>query len=155
MTLPRWFLLIAFALACAQIGCASTPPADAAPLPDGEPTVEIQRAYPPAAGGLTLPTADPARHDCLRLDSVLFGLAQADDPLDTAQALGLPVRDGRIQVIITLAGEDAEFLSEYDAEVGSRSEAQVQAYIPPANLCALGSDDRVEAVRAPDLVSSW
>ena len=72
-----------------------------------------------------------------------------------AERLGLPVHEGKVQVVITLAGEDAAFLAEFDAEVGSQSGDQVQVYVPPANLCALGADERVEAVRAPDLAASW
>ena len=155
MNASRYLPLLALAVALFVAGCGPAQPAGAAAAPEGESTADIARAHPPASANVTLPTPDPRRLDCRTLDSVLFNLTLAEDPLATAERLGLPAHEGKVQVVITLAGEDTAFLAAFDAEIGSQSGAEVQAYVPPAELCALGADERVAAVRAPDLAASW
>ena len=114
----------------------------------------------PAARGGEIPvtTVDPsgpgagpsaAKGECPRLDSALLAVAKASDPLAAARSAGLPLREGRVQVLVVLSGADVSFPSGYGAEAGKRLGAEVQAFVPPAALCGLAGDSRVLAVRVP------
>lgn len=86
---------------------------------------------------------------CPRLESALYALAQAPDPLAEAHKLGLRVQEDRLQVLVVLAGEESSFLSDFNALPGSRQGQDLQAFVPPAQLCALSNHPQVLAVRLP------
>ncbi len=84
---------------------------------------------------------------CPGLDSQLNQLIQANDPSGTAEALGFKLSGDKIQVLITLTDENTSFLADFDAEVGTQSGTQVQAYVPIDQLCQLANKDTVLAIR--------
>ena len=88
------------------------------------------------------------RQDCPNVDSVLVDLVRAPDPLGVARQLGFKVHEGKIQVLVVLDQQDLGFLEPYGVEAGSRSGDQVQAFVPPGQLCALATADQVIAIRA-------
>lgn len=84
---------------------------------------------------------------CPTLDSQLFQLTQAQDPLRAAESGGFRVKDGKVQVLLVLASEDNEFLKNFDVELGTQSASQVQAFVPIDQLCELANTDPVLAIR--------
>jgi hypothetical protein len=85
--------------------------------------------------------------DCPDLDSVLFQITQAPDPLDLAEQLGLTVREDRVQVLLILDCEDAGFLRNFEVEIGTQVGTQVQAFVPVDQLCDLANTSEVLAIR--------
>jgi hypothetical protein len=86
---------------------------------------------------------------CPQLESVLQQLIHAEDADAFANQRGLLVRDGRVQVILVLAGDDADFLRQYDTEPGTRWDEQMQTWVPIDRLCDLANAEGVLAVRVP------
>jgi hypothetical protein len=76
-------------------------------------------------------------------------LIHAEDADAFANQRGLLVRDGRVQVILVLAGDDADFLRQYDTEPGTRWDEQMQTWVPIDRLCDLANAEGVLAVRVP------
>ncbi len=97
------------------------------------------------------PASIPKKHpnDCPKLDSQLFQLTQADDPLAQAEQKGLRVMDGKIQVLFVLVNPDASFLLDYGVELGSQSANQVQGFATIERLCELANLDAVLAIKPP------
>lgn len=97
------------------------------------------------------PEMIPSREarECPALDSQLYQLTLADDPLRLADQLGLRIKDEKVQVLVILAGQETGFLQDYGAELGTQSGSQIQVFIPFDQLCELAKDDAVIAIRAP------
>ena len=87
--------------------------------------------------------------DCPGLDSTLAQVAASPDPLAQAKQSLLTVKDGKIQVVLVLSQEDTGFLKDYDVEVGTQLGTQVQAFVPPGQLCDLAKTDEVLAINLP------
>lgn len=127
--------------------CAPT----AGPVPEQEsPTREfdtvegeIDDEIPPG----TIPSRKPS--ECPDLDSQLYQLTQADDPVLMAEQLGFRVKDDKLQVLLILTSEDTTFLHEFGVELGTQSGKQVQAFVPFDQLCELANVDQVLAIRPP------
>lgn len=135
-------LLIIFLTAC------NSSPTPAPTFPVSDAPIEIIPATPGnQADPAALPYEKPVK--CPGLDSQLYQLTQSADPLSDAQARGLRVNNGKVQVIFDLASADSAFLSDYDVEVGSRSGNQVQGFAPLDRLCELANLPQVIAVRPP------
>jgi hypothetical protein len=133
-------LLLLSPAACALPPSPTT--GQAAPSPE----FDLMESQPDSAiSPETLPTR--VARTCPDLDSQLFQLTQADDPPRAAEELGFKVRDGKIQALLVLAGEDTSFLKEYGVELGTQSANQVQAFVPIDQLCELADSDLVLAVR--------
>lgn len=84
---------------------------------------------------------------CPALDSLLLQLVEADDGLALAEQLQLPVREEKVQVLVVMAGESTEFLSAFEADLGTQSGNEIQVYVPVDQLCPLSQADEVLAVR--------
>jgi hypothetical protein len=148
---PAWYhisggfiklLLIIFLTSC-------NPPPTAVPtFPVSDAPIEIIPATPGnQADPAALPYEKPVK--CPGLDSQLYQLTQSADPLSDAQARGLRVNNGKVQVLFDLASVDSAFLSDYDVEIGSQSGNQVQAFAPLDHLCVLANLSQVIAIRPP------
>lgn len=92
-----------------------------------------------------LPSREPG--DCPGLDSQLFQITQAPDPLNLAEQLQFKVREGKVQVLLILDDEGTDFLSDFEVEMGTQSGTQVQAFVPISQLCDLANTDKVLAIR--------
>ena len=79
--------------------------------------------------------------DAGRRDGAAAGVA-------TARRAGLPVRDGRVRVIVTGAGAAAA-IGAANGTVEGAADGLVQALVSPAALPALAAAPRVEGVRPP------
>lgn len=86
-------------------------------------------------------------NECPALDSLLLQLVNMDDASDMAAKLGYQVKENKIQVLLILESEDLAFLSDFDAEIGSQTGKQVQAFVGFDQLCPLARHDAVLAVR--------
>jgi len=87
------------------------------------------------------------------LDPSLAAVLAAGDPLGAAGARGMVVRDGRIQVHVAVAQDDAAAMSEWLAARGARfvshAGSLVQADVTPETLRLLAGRAGVLAVRRP------
>lgn len=88
--------------------------------------------------------------DCPELESILFQITQAADPLSLAKQLQLKTKEGKIQVLLILNGKDTSFLEDFAVEIGTQVDAQVQAFVPIKQLCNLAKTKEVLAIRLPD-----
>ena len=122
---------------------------DAAPQ-NAPPTPEFSTMQIPADKLAAPEAAEPAATERLPgLDSTLAQVAASPDPLEQARQSLLTVKDGKIQVVLVLSQEDTGFLKDYDVEVGTQSGTQVQAFVPPGQLCDLAKTDEVLAINRP------
>ena len=102
-----------------------------------------------------IPSVDPeqiptrAESDCPGLESQLYQVTQAEDPLSMAEQVGLTLKDNKVQILFVLEGEETDFLLAYDVELGTQSGNQVQGYAPVDRLCELANLDAVLAIRRP------
>ena len=87
--------------------------------------------------------------ECPKLDSVLYQLAQAPDPIDVAQKLGLAVSERAVQVQIVMTGPDTGFLQSFGVRLASQSGTTAQAFVPVDQLCDLANRAEVSAIRVP------
>lgn len=115
-------------------------------LPTGEivsGTTDVSsQVFPDEGSG----TKSPA---CPKLDSQLNQVVTSPDPVGMAANLNLRVNEGKLQVIIVLAGDDLEFLKDFGIEAGSQAGQEVQAYMPIDRLCELAEREEVIAIRIP------
>jgi hypothetical protein len=95
----------------------------------------------------TIPTREPS--ECPALDSQLYQLTKADNPLLLAEQLGFRTKDGKLHVLLVLTSEETAFLIDFGAELGTQSGNQVQAFVPIDQLCDLANTDSVLAIRPP------
>ena len=151
--LPSKLVIVAalFCLAALSGACVAVPsspsqpngaPQNAPPTPEFSTTqvqpTDLQAAPEPAASS-----------DCPGLDSALAQVAASPDPLAQAEQSLLTVKDGKIQVVLVLSQEDTGFLKDYNVEVGTQLGTQVQAFVPPGQLCDLAKTDEVLAINRP------
>ena len=147
--------LLALTTACATWPGASSPTASGqtpeqvleqnmTPTPEFD-AVEIRPE------GQVLPGSPKSikQNECPDLESMLFQIAQAPDPLTLAQQLQLKVKEDKIQVVLILDSEDTSFLQNFEVEIGTQMGTQVQAFVPINQLCALANTAEVLAVRLP------
>jgi hypothetical protein len=92
-----------------------------------------------------IPPREPS--PCPGLDSQLYQLIQSDDPALSATQIGMNVKDDKVQVLIILENDQADFLVDFDVELGTQSGNQLQAYVPFDHLCELANLDMVLAIR--------
>jgi len=102
-------------------------------------TTQVQTGF--QASPISTPVA--ADNDCPGLDSTLAQVAASPDPLEQARQSLLTVKNDKIQVVLLLSQQDADFLQSYDVEVGTQTGTQVQAFVPPGRLCDLAKTDEV------------
>lgn len=86
---------------------------------------------------------------CPGLESSLFQITQAPDPIDLANQLQFQVQGNKIQVHLVLDNEDTNCLQEFGVDIGTQSGKQVQAYVPIDRLCELANIEEVLAIRMP------
>ncbi len=96
-------------------------------------------------------TPPPRRSECYHLESRLYDLTVAENPVELARTTGLFYEDGATRVVIqlTASGADVAFLAGYGAEVETQTQSLVQARVPLEKLCSLADDLRVKFVRVP------
>jgi hypothetical protein len=87
---------------------------------------------------------------CTNLDGILLAVVNAADPVELAQALNMPVKNDKIQVMLVLDSAEVSFLKDFGVEVGKQSGDQVQAYVPIARMCDLAADERIQALYHAD-----
>jgi len=150
--LPARFLVVpALVLLIAATGaCRAPAPAPNVVLQDAPRTPEFSTTLVSPIMQVapeTSPLAHPA--DCPGLESALAQIVGSPDPIALAQQLQVPVKDGRIQVVLTLSQPDAGFLQSFDAELGTQAGTRVQAYVRPARLCDIARSGKVSAIRLP------
>jgi hypothetical protein len=150
-------LCMALVTLLALTGACSVPPApeqvpgqqNAPPTPEFG-TTEIEPGKQVSPGDLV--PREPS--DCPDLDSSLFQIIQAPDPLDAAEQLQLQVRGDKVKVLLILDREDTGFLRDFGVEIGTQSGTQVQAFVPINQLCDLANTDEVLAIRPPAQAAS-
>lgn len=91
----------------------------------------------------------PQQSDCPDLESQLFQLTQASDPLELAAQLQLKVKGDKILVLLVLDSERTAFLQDFGVEIDRQSGNEVQAFVPINKLCDLANTDEVLAIRLP------
>ncbi len=80
---------------------------------------------------------------------MLVQIVSSPDPIAQAEQLQIKVKDGKIQVVLTLSEPDTSFLSAYGVEIGSQAELRVQAFVPPDQLCQLARTGKIVAINVP------
>jgi hypothetical protein len=83
---------------------------------------------------------------CPGLAGPLSQVISDTNPAAKAQALGLQVRESKVQVTLVLDGPDAAFLRQAGVEVGKQLGNEVQAYVPISQLCNLAKHERIQAI---------
>jgi len=116
-------------------------------------------AVPAGAGQMPVaPERSPApAGDWRTVDREIVRVAVAERPLEAAEALGLPARDGRVQVVVVPEEGAADGVAAWLEVRGSREvkavRGLVQAFVPPGLLAELDGHEDVVWVRAPILVA--
>jgi hypothetical protein len=116
------------------------------------PTENAGQASPKSEAGPELeaaPSPPSQPSDCPGLDSRLFQLTQAAEPLKLANQWQLKLKDGKVQVLLILADEDVTFLQNFDVEPGTQAGAKIQVFAPIPRLCDLANMPQVLAIRPP------
>jgi hypothetical protein len=93
----------------------------------------------------TMPTRE--KNECSALDSRLYQLTLAENPLINAEKLGFTINNGKVQVMFVLVSEEAGFLLDYGVEIGKQSGNRVQGFAPIDQLCGLAESETVLAIR--------
>jgi hypothetical protein len=166
----KTILVATIALLLLTLGCQPKPQAQEAPVARPSDAPACQPSETPAAKpgmemveptvtfatievstGTVSVTPHPRSSECPYLESHLYDLIVAEDPVGLAQTMGLFYEDGATRVVIQLATHEADisFLSEYGAQVETQTESLVQALVPVEKLCDLSNDPRVRFVRGP------
>ena len=94
-----------------------------------------------------IPKKETKSIDCPSLDSMLYQLSQSANAAQEAEALGYQVKEGKVQVLIVMVDENTEFLGSFDIEPGTQSGSKIQAFVKFEDLCLLGNNDSVLAIR--------
>jgi hypothetical protein len=89
------------------------------------------------------------RPACPKLDSQLNQVVASSDPTGMAASLGLRLNEGKVQVRLVLASNDASFLKEFGVEPGSQAGQEIQAFVPLDQLCEIANHEQVLAIRIP------
>ncbi len=140
-------LLETLSAACAPVGDTEeteTVNGMTASTPEFE-TIEIE------PGKDVSPTGLPSRvpSECPDLDSVLYQIVQAPDPIKLAEQYQLRVNGDKIQVLLIIESNEVSFLRDYEVEIGKQSGNQVQAFVAIQHLCTLANTEEVLAIRQP------
>lgn len=92
----------------------------------------------------------PRPADCPQLESRLYDLTVAENPVELAKTMGLFYEDGDTRVIVQLVtpGANTSFLTEYGAQIETQTESLVQVLVPLENLCDLSNDPHAKSVRS-------
>jgi hypothetical protein len=140
-------LLLLLGLSACAPAAKATPHGLQASTVDNE-TAEFETGSVPSTINRS-PEAKPSKmkSDCPALDSQLTQLLQSEDPAGQAEQLGYRVKEGKIQVLLTLLAENTDFLAGYGAELGTQSGSQVQAFVPFDQLCELAKHPDVQSIR--------
>jgi hypothetical protein len=157
---PAHVLIAVASMLAALTACApsTASPSSAVLTPSSEQLAEpqVQPATPQAT--LALPaTAQQAPAglnatkpgDCRKLDSALLQIVRSSDPIALAQEQKATLKGDKVLVLLIVSTEDARFLQDFDADIGTQSGAQVQAFVPIDQLCRLADLDAVQAIRLP------
>jgi hypothetical protein len=89
--------------------------------------------------------------NCPRVESMLLQALNSAQPLADLEEMGYPTKDGRIQIVLTLAKPDLRFLEAWDVEIGSQAGAQVQVLAYPNDVCDIANNEHVSSIRLPSL----
>ena len=116
---------------------------DAPPTPELS-TVQVDVKEAPPLGG-----KGAAQKDCPGVQSQLAQIVRAPNAVDLAQQLGFKTKEEKIQVLLVLSDPDTAFLEGFEAEVGTQSGNQVQAFVPIDRVCELSGTEQVLAIRLP------
>ena len=104
----------------------------------------------PGSGDLPPGAVKPGKQaDCPSLESRLYQIVSAEDPVSLVEKLGIALTDGQVRVVIELAGEDESAIEQFDVEIETRIEKRLQALVPYEQLCELSKASGVLAVRLP------
>jgi hypothetical protein len=117
--------------------------------PVTSPSENAGQASPESEASPTLEAAAPQPADCPGLDSRLFQLTQAGEPLKLANQWQLKLKDGKVQVLLILADEDVTFLQNFDVEPDTQVGEKIQVFAPIPRLCDLANSPHVLAIRPP------
>jgi hypothetical protein len=129
-------------------GSCGLPPADTpepSPLVPGDTGREIGSM---ATRTGKAPTEGAA---CPGVESLLHQALNSNQPLQVLEDLGYSVKEDKIQIVLTLTGENLSFLDQWDVEVGSQSGLQVQVFARAEDICEIARSDSVSFVRLPSL----
>lgn len=116
-------------------------------------------AVPAMAGRMPVaPERPPApAGDWRAVDREIARVAVADRPLEAAEAIGMPARDGRVQVVVVAEEGAAGGVATWLEARGSREvkvvRGLVQAFVPPDLLEELDGHEGVAWVRTPVVVA--
>lgn len=136
---------------------ANTPNQPPTGLPGGAISQDLPSTAEIIAG--TSPVSDLATLDgatgiktppCPKLDSQLNQVVTSSDPLSAAAGLNLRLNDGKVQVLLVLASDEASFLNDFGVEPGSQSGQELQVFIPVDQLCEIAKLNEVLAIRIPN-----
>jgi hypothetical protein len=141
----RLFYLVAFIIfvAACQSRLAASPSENAG-------QTSLKSGSTPELEAAATSPSQPA--DCPGLDSRLFQLTRAAEPLKLANQWQLKLKDGKVQVLLILADEDVTFLKNFDVEPGTQAGAKIQVFAPIPRLCDLANSPQVLTIRPPTQV---
>jgi hypothetical protein len=148
-------MLIALLVWVASTGCAAAAEPQGSDL--GQANFALGQEAPPT-GTLEVIQVDlnaieidlqnrRAAESCEKLQSLLLQVVESEDPVQTAQALGLRVRENEVQVSLVLDGSDTAFLERAGIDVGTQAGPEIQAFVPISKLCELTTHKNVLAIR--------
>jgi hypothetical protein len=100
-------------------------------------------ATPPSTPSTPTPPADSPK-----IADVLVGLVRAEDRAAYAADNDLDYRDGRVLVVVELV-PDGELPTDVPLDVVARGATSVEAYVDPADVPRLATDEDVRVVRPP------
>lgn len=150
----RWMLL-ALLISIASTGCATI----AQPQESGQGQAEpgLHQDAPPTRtlevidvdlnAVQPLPKSLLESDTCPKLEGPLNQIVASADPAQTAQALGMPVRDNQVQVTLVLDGTSTAFLEQAGIQIGKQVGQEVQAYVPISRLCELAAHQSILVIR--------
>lgn len=89
------------------------------------------------------------KNKCPKLDSRLYGLARASDPVTFAKEHGIYYKDGITRVTIELVQEAKALPQGYDIVIEIQVGNRFQALVPTQQLCLLANEPSVRWVEVP------
>ena len=150
-----FWALLALLILMASTGCGETPqPAKESDQNHGD--VGVSNEAPPTTTAevitvdLNAVELDAKKQSeaksCRDLHGPLLQIVESKEPVQEARALGLNVREDKVQITLVLNTQDAAFLRQSGIDTGKRTGKQIQVYAPILRLCELAADKRVDAV---------
>ncbi|WP_318566706.1 hypothetical protein [Salinigranum marinum] len=125
-------------------GCLGQPRSEAG-SDDGTTDSSTVSTDTPTATPLSTPTPPV---DSPKVADVLVGLVRAEDRAAYAAANDLDYRDGRVLVVVELV-PDGELPTDVPLDIVARGATSVEAYVDPADVPRLATDEDVRVVRPP------